>query len=180
MTIQTAIDAGDVEGLNLALASFPTSANELISLGAGGKNVTHPLHYVSDKVFENAISEKVALRLVDALLKAGSNVNHKQNETALHAAASLGTEEIGLRLVDAGASPDVLGSFGETPLHWAAHQGQARLVARLLAAGAKTDIEDTRYRATPLGWARHGLTNNLPGSSSGHADVIALLERPGA
>ena len=179
MTIQTAIDAGDVEGLNLALASFPGGANELIPWGPGG-NVTHPLHYVSDKVFEKAISERVALRLVDALIKAGSDVNHKQNETALHAAASLGTEEIGLRLVDAGAYLDVLGSFGETPLHWAAHQGQARLVARLLAVGAKTDIEETRYRATPLGWARHGLTNSLPGSNSGHADVIALLERPGA
>jgi ankyrin repeat protein len=180
MTIQTAIDSGDVEELNRALASFPGSANELIRWGPGGKNVTHPLHYVSDKVFEKAISERVALRLVDALLKAGSDVNHKQNETALHAAASLGTEDIGLRLIDAGAHPDVLGSFGETPLHWAAHQGQARLVARLLAAGAKTDIEDTRYRATPLGWARHGLTNSLAGSRSGYADVIALLGRPGA
>ena len=107
--------------------------------------------YVSDKVFEKTISESVALLLVEALLEAGSDVNHKQNETALHAAASLGTEEIGLRLVDAGAHPNVLGSFGETPLHWAAHQGQARLVARLLATGAKTDIEDTRYRATPCG-----------------------------
>jgi hypothetical protein len=180
MTIQTAIDAGDAEGLNRALASFPGGANELISWGPGGKNVTHPLHYVSDMVFEKAISERVALGLVDALLKAGSDVNHKQNETALHAAASLGTEEIGLRLIDAGAHPDVPGSFGETPLHWAAHQGQARLVARLLAAGAKTDIEDTRYGATPLGWARHGLANRLPGSSSGHDEAIALLERPGA
>ena len=175
MTIQTAIDAGDLEELNRALASFPGSANELIRWGPGGKNVAYPLHYVSDKVFEKAISESVALPLVEALLKAGSDVNHKQRETALHAAASLGTEEIGLRLIDAGALPNVLGSSGETPLHWAAHQGQARLVARLLAAGAKTDIEDTRHRATPLGWARHGVTNRLPGSSSGHAEVIALL-----
>jgi len=113
MTIQTAIDAGDVEGLNRALATFPGSANELIACGPGGKNVTHPLHYVSDKVFEKAISESVELRLVDALLKAGSDVNHKQNETALHAAASLGAEEIGLRLIDAGARPDVLGSLAK-------------------------------------------------------------------
>lgn len=141
--------------------------------------MTHPLHYVSDMVFEKAIPESVALLLVDALLEAGSDVNYKQSETALHAAASLGTEEIGLRLLDAGAFPNVLGSFGETPLHWAAHQGQARLVAGLLAAGAKTDIEDTRYHATPLGCARHGLTSHLPGSSSGHADVIALLEGVG-
>ena len=56
---------------------------------------------------------------------------------------------------------------------------QVRLVVRLLAAGAKTDIADTRYRATPLGWAQHGLTNRLTGSSSGHAEVIALLERAG-
>ena len=176
MTIQTAIDAGDVEGLNLALASFPGGANELIPWGPGGKNVTHPLHYVSDKVFERVISESAGLLLVEALLEAGSDVNYKQHETALHAAASLGTEEIGLRLIDAGALPNILGSSGETPLHWAAHQGQARLVARLLEAGAKTDIEDTRYCATPLGWARHGLTNRLPGSSSGHAEVIVLLE----
>ena len=180
MTTQTAIDAGDVEGLSRALAGLPGSANELISWGPGGKNVTHPLHYVSDMVFERAISERVGLRLVDALLEAGSDVNHKQNESALHGAASLGAEEIGLRLIDAGARVDVLGSLGETPLHWAAHMGQARLVARLLAAGVKTDIEDTRYGGTPLGWARHGLTNPLPGSSSGHAEVIALLERTGA
>ena len=180
MTTQTAIDAGDVEGLSRALAGLPGSANELISWGPGGKNVTHPLHYVSDMVFERAISERVGLRLVDALLCAGSDVNYRQNESALHGAASLGAEEIGLRLIDAGARVDVLGSLGETPLHWAAHMGQARLVARLLAAGVKTDIEDTRYGGTPLGWARHGLTNPLPGSSSGHAEVIALLERTGA
>jgi uncharacterized protein len=180
MTIQAAIDAGDLEELSRVLASSPGSANELIRWGQGGKNLTHPLHYVSDKVFEKAISESVALRLVEALVEAGSDVNYKRNETALHAAASLGAEEIGLRLIDAGALPNVLGSFGETPLHWAAHQGQARLVARLLAAGAKTDIEDTRYHATPLGWARHGLANRLPGSSPGHAEVIVLLGGQGA
>lgn len=53
-------------------------------------------------------------------------------ETALIGAASLGAEDVGLRLLDAGAQPELLGIFGETALHWA---------AMLVAAGARVERE---------------------------------------
>jgi ankyrin repeat protein len=43
----------------------------------------------------------------------------------------------------------------ETALHEAAGSGNAELTRRLLKLGADPDIEDTRFRSTPLGWARH-------------------------
>jgi len=176
--VQAAIEAGDASALRRVLAESPARANELIRWGGDGKNVTHPLHYIRDKRFDKTISEDDALVLIDALIEGGSDVDgHAENrETPLHGAASLGAEDVGMRLIEAGARANALGGFGETPLHWAAHQGLDRLVVRLIAAGADLDIiKDRRWNATPLGWMQHGLAERLPGSGRGHDKVIALL-----
>ena len=55
----------------------------------------------------------------------------------------------------------------ETALHAAVSNGDGELVLQLLAAGADPTIKDSRFDATPLGWARHG----------GHTDLIEILGR---
>jgi hypothetical protein len=57
--------------------------------------------------------------------------------------------EIILMLLDAGADPDVPGTFGATILHCAARQQDHDLVERVLAHGADVNIQDTQGR-TPL------------------------------
>jgi ankyrin repeat protein len=67
------------------------------------------------------------LPLVDALIEAGSDVNFNKDgktETPLIGAASLGADDVGLRLLEAGAKSEVRGKFGETALYWAALLGE--------------------------------------------------------
>ena len=65
--------------------------------------------------------------------------------------------------VDAKARADMpIEQEWETALHAAVANGDAQLVVQLLAWGADPTIRDTRFDATPLGWARHG----------GHTELI--------
>ena len=177
--IKTAIDNGDASALRQALVQDPALVDTSIIWGEGGKNHTHPLHYVSDKVFDRTLTAPVALALVDVLLEAGANVNgHPSNgETPLLGAASLDAEDVGLRLLDAGADFTRTGSFAkETALHWAAHQGLDRLVARLLDAGADPNLRDSRWNGTPIDWAEHGRKGRSVDDARGYAKVVALLQ----
>lgn len=163
LTIKSAIDAADATALRGLLAASPDLANAPVVWGIRGHLRTHPLHYICDRCFDGSIAKDAALPLADALLAAGAgcNGNIEDNETPLHGAASLGVEDVGLRLLEAGADPNRIGSTGETPLHWAAHLGLTRLVQAMLTAGARTDILDHRYKATPLGWAQHAGHHHL-------------------
>ena len=70
--------------------------------------------------------------------------------------------------IDAKARADVpIEQQWETALHAAVSNADAELVLQLLAAGADPTIRDSRFDATPLGWARHG----------GHTDLIEVLGR---
>lgn len=178
MNVKEAIDIGDSLALGRILTEDGTRADALILWGQGDKNQTHPLHYVSDKFSDKTLTNAQALALIEVLLDAGANVNDRseKRETPLIGAASLSAEDVGLRLVDAGADANFRGSFAnETALHWAAHEGLDRLVTRLLEAGADPTLEDNRWNATPLGWAEHGRANRSIGCTSGHDKVIALL-----
>lgn len=177
MEMKTAIESGDMAELRRLLAENPARANELVVWGDRCEISTHPLHYVSDMVFGGKLERGKAIPLVDALLEAGSDVNHRapNGETALIGAASLLAEEVGLRLLEAGADVRARGLFGETALHWAAHVGLERLVEALIAGGADVHLRDNRYDSTPLGWAKHG---NKGGEE--HRRVAALLVKSGA
>ena len=70
-------------------------------------------------------------------------------ETPLIGAASLGAEEVGLRLLEAGANPEVRGLFGETGLHWAALLGEDRLAERLIE-GADLNLKAEKYKSSPF------------------------------
>ena len=187
MDVKTAIENGDVAALSQLLRQEPARANELIRWG-GRKNtcLTHPLHFVSDMLFEHKLAKGMELPLIDALIEAGADLNFqrdrqdgKKSDTPLIGAASLGAEEAGIRLVDAGARPELRGVFGETALHWAAMLGEDRLAARLIA-GSDLNLKDDEYKSPPLGWAIHGWSNPPAGSHGRHREVVQLLVAAGA
>src|SRR5207249_3680012 len=180
---KTAIEAGDALALRQLLTSDPSLANARISWGPNCDILTHPLHYISDMIAARTLEAAKAAPLVDALIEAGADVNFRQpghGETALIGAASLGAEEVGLQLLDAGADPNLLGCFGETALHWASLIGADRLVGGLIAKGASVDRRDGKYDAAPLGWALHGWGEPQVGDICQHRDVVRRLLAAGA
>lgn len=182
MSVRAAIDAGAFADLREILAASPRLVNELVEWGEHRQLRTHPLHYVCDKRFDGTITKEAALLLVEELIVAGANVNDhaKDREPPLHGAASLGAEDVGLRLLDAGAIPGALGMFRETALHWASSLGLDRLAFRLIDAGADVNLEDVRFGASALGWALHGRANSPPANQGRQVEVIALLVESGA
>jgi len=179
MDVKTAIRNGDVDALQRLLREDSSRANALVHWG---KCQTHPLHYVSDMLFEGTLQRGKELALIDALIQAGADLNFERDgkpETPLIGAASLGAEEVGLRLLEAGARPDVRGLFGETALHWAALLGEDRLAGRLIV-GADLNLKDEKYKSPPLGWAIHGWSDPPAGNHGRQREVVLLLVAAGA
>ncbi len=189
MDVKTAIRSGDAGALRGLLAEDPSRANALIvwgdNRGDGNCILTHPLHYVCDMLFEGTLPMGRELPLIEALIEAGADLDFQRdgrrgkNDTPLIGAASLGAEEVGLRLLDAGARPERRGMFGETALHWAALLGEDRLAGRLMA-GSDVNLRDEKYKSTPLGWAIHGWRNPPAGNRGRQREVVALLVGAGA
>jgi hypothetical protein len=180
--MKTAIATGDVAAVSSLLAEEPARANTLIEWGKNCEIRTHPLHFVSDMLFSGTLERGKEIPIVDILLAAGADINHqsRNGETPLIGAASLGAEDVGLRLLEAGARPDAKGAFGETALHWAACLGLDRLVARLIQRGSDVNQKDARYNSPPLGWAIHGRFHSAPGSRRDFGKVVGLLVAAGA
>jgi len=179
MDVKAAIENGDSATLRRLLSEHPPRANELIRWG---KCLTHPLHYISDMLFAGTLQKGKELPLVDALIEAGSDLNFNKegkSETPLIGAASLGGEEVGLRLLDAGARPEARGLFGETALHWAALLGEDRLVERLIP-GSDLNLKDEKYNSPPSGWVIHGWSDPPAGNYGQQLDVVARLVAAGA
>jgi uncharacterized protein len=186
MDMKTAIRNGDADSLRRLLIEDPSHSNELIRWGENDCVLTHPLHYVSDMLFEGALQKGKELPLVEALVQAGADLDFQRNredgkksDTPLIGAASLAAEEVGLRLLDAGARPELRGFFGEIALHWAALLGEHRLAERLIS-GSDLDLKDEKYNSTPLGWAVHGRYNPPTGNQGKQCEVAALLVSEGA
>ena len=179
MDVKAAIDTGDAAALREILSAASSRANELIRWG---KCVTHPLHYISDMLFNGTLQRGKELPLVEALIEAGSDLNFQKDgkgDTPLIGAASLGAEDVGIRLLEAGAKPEARGLFGETALHWAAMLGEDRLVAKLIP-GSDLNLKDQKYNSPPLGWAIHGWSNTPAGSLGRQREAVVLLLAAGA
>ncbi len=113
MDLKTAIETGDAPAASSLLAEGPGRANRLIRWGKNCEIRTHPLHYVSDMLFNGTLQRGKEMPVADALLAAGADYNFqaKYGETPLIGAASLGAEDVGLRLLEAGARLDLKGSL---------------------------------------------------------------------
>ncbi len=185
MDVKTAIRKGDADVLHRLLIEDASRANALIPWGMNDCVLTHPLHYVSDMLFEGILKKGKELALVEVLIQAGADLDFQRDgkngksDTPLIGAASLGAEEVGLRLLDAGARPELGGLFGETALHWAALLGEDRLARRLIE-GSDVDLKDEKYNSSPLGWAVHGRYNPPAGNQGRQSEVAALLVAAGA
>jgi hypothetical protein len=157
-------------------------ANALIHWGNCDCVSTHPLHFVSDMLFNGVLQKGKELPLIEVLLEGGACIDFRKEgkcETPLIGAASLGAEDVGLRLLDAGATPGLRGEWGETALHWAALLGEDRLAAKLLA-GTDVNLRDDKYNSSPLGWAVHGWCNPPAGNQGHQREVAQLLVTAGA
>jgi|SRR5579862_2524620 len=186
MDIRTAIRNGDADALRRLLKEDASRANALVRWGKNDCILTHPLHYVSDMLFEGTLKKGKELPLIEALIEAGADLDFQgeyedghRSDTPLIGAASLAAEEVGLRLLDAGARPELRGLFGETALHWAAFLGEYRLAERLIE-GADVNLKDDKYHSSPLGWAVHGRYNSPAGNQGKQCEVSALLVSAGA
>jgi Ankyrin repeats (3 copies) len=182
MDVRAAIRTGDAAALRRLLAEDPRRADELIRWGPDCRIATHPLHYVSDMLFNGVLERGRELSLVDALIEAGADLDFQRDgrgDTPLIGAASLGAEDVGLRLVEAGARPDLRGAFGETALHWAALLGEHRLAERLIP-GADLDLADEEHASSALGWAVHGWCEPPAGNHGRQLEVVRLLVAAGA
>jgi len=182
MDVKTAIRKGDSATLGSLLAEDPSQANALIRWGSNDCILTHPLHYVSDMLFDGTLKRGAELPLIDALIHAGADLDFQRDnkgDTPLIGAASLGAEDVGLRLLDAGANPRLRGIFGETALHWAAMLGEDRLAQRLIPL-SEIDLNDQKYNSSPLGWAVHGCYNPGAGNQGRQCEVASFLVAAGA
>ena len=182
MDVKTAIETGDAAALRRLLADVPARADELIRWGKDCRIRTHPLHYISDMLFEGTLHKGRELPLLEVLIQAGANLDFQRNgegDTPLIGAASLGAEEVGLRLLDAGAKPGRSGLFGETALHWAALLGEDRLAERLIE-NVDPNLKDKKYKSSSLGWAVHGWCNPPAGNYGCQLEVVRLLVAAGA
>ena len=133
-------------------------------------------------LFDGTLKKGKELPLVEALIEAGADLDFQRNhkgDTPLIGAASLAAEEVGLKLLDAGAKVQLRGLFGETALHWAALLGEERLAGRLIE-GSDLDLKDEKYNSPPLGWAIHGCYNPPAGNQGRQREVAALLMAAGA
>jgi hypothetical protein len=186
MDVKTAIRNGDVAALRQLLSEDSSRANELIRWGERKPCFTHPLHFISDMLFEGTLPPGKEIPLVDALLDAGADLDFqrsredgKKGDTPLIGAASLGAEDVGIKLLHAGAKPQLRGLFGETALHWASMLGEDRLVAELIR-GSNVNLRDEKYNSPPLGWAIHGWCETPAGNHGRQREVVALLVAAGA
>jgi uncharacterized protein len=100
----------------------------------------------------------------DAAMKlAASHPEYLSNPEPLLLAASRDLVEVAELLLDTGMSPNVANATKFRPLHAAASHDSVRVGALLIERGAEIDPRETRFDATPLGWAIHGNNARMMG-----------------
>ncbi len=93
---------------------------------------------------------------------------------AIVAAAEAGDTTAVRRMLSIGWPANVSEASGVTALHWAAFSGNAAVIELLLDHGASRDIKESRFQATPLGWAQHA-AQDQPAAGGDYRAAIALL-----
>lgn len=180
MNVAEAIAAGDPEGLAACLAADSTAANASIVWGKNDKNLTAPLHFVSDLVFDGRLANGTEGRIAQVLIDHGADVNGPEgSESPLLGATSLGATRVANVLLNAGADIHRTSIFDATAVHWAAYMGTPDIVAALIGRGA--DIERRcEFKSTPLFWAVQGFSKYGPEDKRDQVEAAAVLARAGA
>lgn len=108
----------------------------------------------------NDLPAAAGLGRVDGAARLLPNASDDSKHKALALAAQHGHTEVVRMLLDAGVDPSRYNPNGyhshSTPLHQAVWSNHEDVVRLLVERGARLDIQDTVYRATPLGWAEYG------------------------
>lgn len=73
MDVKSTIEGGNGDALRQLLAGNPSLANTLIRWGRNEHCLTHPLHYVSDMLFQGILQWGKELPLVEALVESGAD-----------------------------------------------------------------------------------------------------------
>jgi ankyrin repeat protein len=97
----------------------------------------------------------------------GEHPDFMQLPDPLFAAAEQDRADVVAFALDLGVSPDVHDAHNERPLHRAAVNNALSVARLLVERGADVDARDSRYDATPLGWA----------SYSDHTEMIVFLSQ---
>lgn len=130
-------------------------ADELLALGA------RPPRLPAADAFVAAVLAGDAGAVQRTPAEVVAAVRRKRTGLVTWAAAQGVPGAVGL-LVEAGFDVNALGRGDlpgnepwQTALHVAAEEGDVELARTLLELGADPDIPDSRFRSTPLGWARY-------------------------
>lgn len=175
------IESGDVDAARSALACNGELADSTVIWGLQEECQSDPLHFVSDCVAEEWISDVKAAELATVLLAHDATVDGTNGrETPLLGATSLGAEQVANILIESGADVAATSVFGATSLHWAAYMGLPSAVEKLLQAGALLEARCTEFEATPLFWAAHGFGPRGPDNSTGQIAAASVLIGAGA
>lgn len=178
---RTSIEAGDVPAVRAALEAEPALANRTISWYLNQQNESDPLHYVSDCVFNEYVSDERAAEVAALLIGHGARVEGTAGrESPLVAAVSLGAEAVARVLIEAGADLEATSVFGARALHWAAAMGLPSTVERLLERGAEIDARCEDFGATPLYWAAFGAGPDGPNKRKDPVAAAKVLIAAGA
>ena len=110
------------------------------------------------------LDRDVAVKLADA------HPEYLLNPEPLLLAASRDLDEVAELLLDLGMSPDVANSTDFRPLHAAASNDSIRVGTLLIERGAEIDPLESRFNATPLGWATHGNNRRM-------MDILGAVSR---
>jgi uncharacterized protein len=182
MDVKTAIETSDAAALRRLLTDLPARADELIPWGKDCHIATHPLHYISDMLFENTLQKGKELPFAGSADSGRGGCRFPAERRGRHAAyrrGEPGSGRSGLRLLVAGAKPGLRGLFGETALHWAALLGEDRLAGRLIE-NVDPNLKDEKYKSSSLGWAVHGWCDPPAGNHGCQLEVVRLLVAAGA
>lgn len=182
-SIKKLIETKNLEGIRKKLSNNPALANEGIPFDEKNTAKAHPLHRICDGVFVQTITDEEAIQTASIFLEYGSNINGDRDaghETPLIAAASLHAEQLGIFYIEQGADVHFMTPKGASALHWAAYCGKHKLVERLIRENAEINRRESKYNATPLGWALHALMTDDKMNKDRQVECIKLLLAAGA
>jgi len=176
-----ALASGSTESANRLLQRNSELANSRIAWGPDNKNLTDPLHFISDCVFNGLLSDDAAAELAKSLIDHGALINGSAGaESPLIGAASLSSISVANVLIEHGADIERVALFGATALHWAAYVGTPTVVDALLNKGAIHDVKCSEFGATPLFWAVQGFSKYGPPEKSDQIGAAKILISHGA